>query len=180
MSIFRGRKGNILIESIVSVSLILIGLLGVFGLITSSVRQNKDVNLRAAAAYLAAEGIEVMKNIVDTDVVSTSSPWIATVGEEPFETYEVEYDTDNSPELAPILLPNGASSTRALVLDNDTGLYRYPVIGGSETPTLFKRTVAVASESPDELRITSVVEWTERGERRSVTLQTIFTNWRTD
>lgn len=172
------RNGNILIESIVAVSLILIGLLGVLGLITSSVRQNKDVNLRAAGAYLASEGIEVMKNIVDTDVANPEVPWINTVGGESFQTYELEYDSDNSSELAPIPL-GGLASERFLFLDKDTGLYTYSDFG-NVTQTPFKRTVSVFSESPDEMIITSVVAWMERGEGREVRLETVFTNWRSD
>lgn len=177
----KARDGNILIESIVSVSLILIGLLGVFNLITSSVRQNKDVNLRAAASYLAVEGIEVMKNIVDTDVVSAELPWTNTVGG---SSYEVEYDSDNNPESAPVDLGEGSTSTTRLVIDNNTGLYRYSIPGneGNETTTPFTRTVTVSinEENSDELIVTSVVGWLERGEYRQVNLQTIFANWRTD
>ncbi len=175
----RSRGGNILIESIVSVSLILIGLLGVFGLISQSIRQNKEVSLRATASYLAAEGIEVMKNIVDTDVEDEEVPWNATVGNSAFETYEVEYDTDRT--TLPELNLGGASSTRTLVIGDDTRLFRYPRLGDG-SPTPFTRTVTVLTDegNPDEMRIVSTVEWTERGERKKVWLETVFTNWRSD
>lgn len=178
--IHNSREGNILIESIVSVSLILIGLLGVFGLVVHSVRLNKDAGLRTTASYLAAEGIEVMKNIVDTDVVSTESPWNATIGEDSFESYEVAYDSDNSLEFAPVVL-GGASSTTPLVFDNNAGTYGYPA-GGDESVTPFTRTVyvTVPEENPDEMQIASEVSWQERGGMRTVRLETVFTNWRND
>lgn len=179
-SIKNSRQGNILIESIVSISLILIGLLGVFGLITHSVRQNKDVNLRTTASYLAAEGIEVMKNIVDTDVVSKEVPWNATVGSNTFETYEIQYDSDNNPEFSPIPL-GGASSSTPLVIDNETGLYGYSN-GGDETQTPFFRTVSISvpETNPDEMHVVSEVLWQERSGSRTVRLETIFMNWRND
>lgn len=176
----KSRDGNILIESIVSVSLILIGLLGVFSLVVNSVRLNKDAGLRTTASYLAAEGIEVMKNIVDADVVSIEAPWNGTIGGSSFETYEVEYDSDNSLEFLPIAL-GGASSTTPLVFDNDTGTYRYPA-GGDEVTTPFTRTIyiTVPDTNPDEMQVASEVSWQERGGMRTVRLETIFANWRND
>jgi type II secretory pathway pseudopilin PulG len=168
------RKGNILIESIVSISLILIGLLGIFSLISTSIRQNKEAYLKTEGTYLAAEGLEIAKNIVDTDTVDPGFAWSDTLGTFDYGTYEVAYDSNRTTLVA----LGGATSTRFLDRNEETGLIGYS--GGAPTP--FTRTLIVSKDeaSPDELQVSSVVEWQERGKPKRVTLDTIFTNWRAE
>ena len=172
------KEGSILIESVVSVSLILIGLLGVFGLISKSIRDNKNVYLKTSATYLASEGIEVMKNIIDTDVVFDSVPWNETIGNAEYETFEVAYDFDKTT----LVSLGTSSSTRKLVIDGDSGFFSYSALG-EEIATPFTRTISVytdGSGEPEEMKIVSVVEWNQDGVNKKVNLETIFTNWRND
>lgn len=171
----KSREGNILIESIVSISLVLIGLLGIFSLLSSSIRQNKNAHLKTAAAYLAAEGLEISKNIVDTDVADPEVPWDNTFGNLDFETFEVQYDTTRET----IIPLGGATSSEKLSVNSESGLFSYNT-EENETPSPFSRTIVVnRNESePDELVIQSVVEWTERGAEKRVTLETVFSAWR--
>lgn len=172
---YRSQKGNILIESIVSISLILIGLLGIFSLISSSIRQNKETYLKTDAAYLAAEGIEVVKNIIDTDVVAEGITWNETIGETDYETFEVDYTSNRST----IVSLGGVSSTLPIVKGAVSGFLGYNE-EGEATP--FFRTITVSRDetSPDEIRVLSTVEWNERGKTRAVEVATILTNWRSE
>lgn len=172
---YRSREGNILIESIVSISLILIGLLGIFSLISSSLRQNKTSYLKTSAAYLAAEGIEVTRSIIDTDVVADGIAWNETIGGTDFETFEVDYASDRGT----LVSLGGTNSTRPVVRGTETGFFGYIEEG---EPTPFFRTVMVSRDeaSPDELKISSVVEWNERGRTRLVNISTVLTNWRSE
>lgn len=174
---FSNQEGNILIESIVSISLILIGLLGIFSLLSSSMRDNKNAYLKTTASYLAAEGIEVVKNIVDTDVATPDTPWGTILEGEATMTFEVAYDADK----ATMIRING-SSTRPLVIDTSTNLFRYGTNGENEDITPFFRTVTLKQEetNPNELLVSSVVEWTDRGAPKKVFLETIFANWRSN
>ena len=60
----KSQKGQILIESVVAMSLIVIGLLGILTLLSNSIAFNRNVANKLTATYLA-EGIEVMKSIAD-------------------------------------------------------------------------------------------------------------------
>jgi hypothetical protein len=172
---YRSQEGNILIESIVSISLILIGLLGIFSLVSSSLRQNKNSYLKTDAAYLAAEGIEIVRNIIDTDIVADGIAWNETIGGAEFETFEVDYASDRGT----LVSLGGTNSTRPLVRGTETGLFGYNE-EGDQTP--FFRTVMVSRDeaSPDEIKISSIVEWDERGRTRLVNVSTVLTNWRSE
>lgn len=164
------RNGSYIIESLVAVSLVVVGLVGIFGLIIRSTNMNKDVQNRVAATYLAAEGIEVIKSIIDANVEGNNRTRIGawntglTGG-----TYEVQYDTT----LATLNSIGGASSTVPLSLDAESGTYAY----GVGLPTPYYRTIRI-EELSDRMRVTSSVEWTADRKRHFVFLQDIFTNWR--
>jgi hypothetical protein len=175
------RNGNILIESIISISLVLLGLIGAFNLVSSSLRENKSVSLKATATYLAAEGIEVTKNIIDTDVQSPDNTWLQTILDNNESVlFEVAYDS-----AAPSFIVS--TSTTPLVIDKTTGVFRYAIPGdeSNETITLFSRTISATritdpESSEQAVRVISTVEWRERGTPQKVSLETIFTNWRSD
>lgn len=177
----KNRNGNILLESIVSISLVLLGLIGAFTLVSSSLRENKNVSQKTTATYLAAEGIEIAKNIIDTDIQSTDTIWLQTLlGNNEVANFEVQFDSA-SPDFI------FGTSTRPLVIDKTTGVYRYPIPGdeSNETTTLFTRTVSAGLLSEPEsaeqaVRLVSTVTWRERGVPKKVSLETIFTNWRSD
>ena len=61
----KDRKGNLLIESIVAISVIVISFLGILSLLSRSLGINKDVSYKFIATYLAAEGIEITKSLID-------------------------------------------------------------------------------------------------------------------
>lgn len=165
------RNGSYIIEALVSVSLIVVGLLGVFGLIIRSTSMNRDVQNRVTATYLAAEGIEVIKSIIDANVEVNNrtgiEAWNSGLAS---GTYEVQYDTTRD-TLTSI---GGASSTVPLLLDASSGRYAYN--GGVPTP--YYRTVRIEELDSETIRVSSVVEWVADGEHFSVFLQDIFTNWR--
>jgi len=54
-------KGSVLLESMIAISLITVGLIGIVSFLSSSIRTSKDISQRFTAAYLAAEGIEAVK-----------------------------------------------------------------------------------------------------------------------
>lgn len=67
-------EGSLLIESMVGISLVIVGLMGIIGLVIRSFQLNDTVVNRFIAANLAGEGIEVVKNIIDTRIAQ-KIPW---------------------------------------------------------------------------------------------------------
>lgn len=152
----RNNKGQLLIESIIAISLIVIGLLGIFSLLSQSLGLRRVVSERYIATYLAAEGIEVVKNMIDTNYVATNGagPWntgLNTPGD-----YEVQYNSDS-------LLPD---QDRNFNYDPTNGIYSYEP-GGN--PTAFKRKITIsypgcpAPNCENHMQVNSLVTWVTRG-----------------
>jgi hypothetical protein len=147
----------------ISISLIIVGLLGVFSLLTRSYAMQQPLIDQYTATYLAAEGIEVTKNFIDHNIIQ-SVAWNTGL--------QVDGDYGIDP-IAYTLDPMLAD--RYLKLDPDTGLYTYQM--GDNTK--FKRVITVENISADELRITSRVVWNDKkGRSQEVVLEDHFFNWR--
>ncbi len=152
-------------ESIVALSVATVGILGVLGLLSRSLGINKDVSQKFIATYLAAEGIEVVKSLVDKDFVDGESfnNTVKSGG------YEADFDDD--------VLSGYAD--RFLNFDAATGIYSY----GDGEPTPFKRKITVTAidlngGGDDELKVNSSVTWRVRGGTETVDLEEHFFNWR--
>ncbi len=174
----RRQAGQVLIESIVSISLITVGLLGVLSLLSNSIAYNRGVTNKFIATYLAAEGIEVVKNIEDanfgdrlTDNTVAWNRYLDTNG-----SYELQYDS--VPSLASGLVNIGdltVYSSRPLLFNPSTGIYSYD----SGQTTGFTRTVRVSNLNFDEIQVNSIVQWTENGSAKQINVEDHFFYWRT-
>lgn len=154
--------GYILVEAAVAITIILVGLLGIFALLSRSLSLNRVVSDRYVATYLAAEGIEVVKNIIDGNIIEG----------QPFNTglspgnFEVDFDD----------FALTTNLNRRLKFDPDKNLYNYDF--GNNTP--FVRIVSIDFLADgEELRVISTVSWISRGDAQfSVELEDRFFNWR--
>ena len=147
MYIFFDKRGEALIEALIAITVIVVGLLGMYSLLSRSLSLTRVVTDRYIAANLAAEGIEVVKNLIDTNVLK-HKPWnqgLAGSGD-----YEVSY---NSTAVAPFL-------GKVLFYDAQDGLYSYE-IGGA--PTKFTRKIILAPKGSKEIQVNSKVSWVSRG-----------------
>jgi hypothetical protein len=161
---FKNKKGSFLIESIVSVSLVVIGLLGILALVTKSISLNNNVHGRFIAASLAAEGIEVVKNIIDTNIAQ-GFEWDRGINN---GNYSVDY---NSAILGEIQ-PNGCGEY--LCFDSNSKVYSH---SGGGNPSVFKRSVRVAKNS-NEIQVNSIVSWLVKGALSTINVEDRFYNWR--
>lgn len=168
------ERASLMIESMVAMTLVLVGLLGIFSLITRSVSLDRNIHNRFVATYLAAEGIEVIKNIIDTDISigqqgNNTVFWNTTV--QP-GMYEVQYNTDrNGLSLGST---GGVFSSTPLKLDVASGMYGYD----TGTPSVFKRTIKISNASGGGIAVDAVVKWTEGAKENTINLNDVFTNWR--
>ena len=60
-------KGFTLLEVLAALFIMMMGVLGIFGLITRTVTFDSSVNSQLVASYLAQEGLELVRNIRDTN-----------------------------------------------------------------------------------------------------------------
>lgn len=164
--IFRvgSRQGSFLVETMVAISLIIVGLLGIISFLTNSFGFNNEARNRFVGSYLAAEGIEIVKNIIDTNI-SQGFEWNNGIDD---GSYEADY-------LDSILNPNNDDF---LIFNEENG-YLYEQAG---TSTIFKRPINIqiltGSMNEPIIKVNSVVNWTDRGRDYSVNLEDQFYNWR--
>lgn len=67
MNIFTHKKGQGLLELIIAVGVISVGLFGVWGLFLSNYTAQREAQARIIGANLAREGVELVKNIRDSN-----------------------------------------------------------------------------------------------------------------
>ncbi len=147
MKIIFEKRGEALIEALIAITIIVVGLLGAYSLLSSSLSLTRVVSDRYIAANLASEGIEVVKNLIDFNVLN-NKPWnqnLASAGD-----FEVVY---NSISLPPFL-------GKVLFHNAETGLYSYDASG---VPTRFIRKIVIGPKGANEIQVNSKVSWVSRG-----------------
>lgn len=162
-SSFQNQAGQALIEVLVAVSVLTVGLLGIVTLLSRALSLNRVVADNYAATYLAAEGIETVKNMIDGCAVQKAG-WNCNVlpGD-----YEVQYNSTNLAQFA----------GRKLLFDPQNDIYSY----AAGNPTAFVRKVSIkyVGDGSEEVQVNSEVSWTTRGGGSfRVNLEDHFFNWR--
>ncbi len=156
------KRGQTLIESLVALSLLTVGFLSIFALLGRSLSSSRASTESYTATYLAAEGIEVVRNLIDANGIQQRA-WnsgFATAGD-----YEIEYNSNS-------LLSNLG---RFLSYSPTTNIYNY----SGTNPTHFKRILRVTPVGSDEIIINSIVSWIGQGGGSfTVNLEDHFLKWR--
>lgn len=170
-----GRAGQTLIEAMIAIGLLTIGFLGIVALINRSIGLNRVVSDSYVATYLAAEGIEVTKNLIDANYLQgrpfftgfsscVTSPCTRDTG----TAWEVAADTDWDAH------PPRPDTDRTLYYDPATQEYSYASFG-EVTP--FVRSIELRA-SGTSIQVNSIVRWRTRGGGESmINLEDHFYNW---
>ena len=124
---------------------------------------------RIQANYLASEGIEVMKNLMDANVIQ-KRPWNQSFTED--RCYEIDYRTTGLDSNSSV--DCSGQGAQPILFDPATGIYGYE--GGG--PSKFSRVVHVIPISSNEVKINSSVKWESRGAASEIKLEDYFFNWR--
>lgn len=161
------KRGFTLLELLVSIFILSVGILGAYIAIQKSASIANYANSRLTAAYLAQEGIEIIRNIKDTNLLEgltdSDIEWNDGINE---LCYEVEYLDGQDQNAITCLDP-----LRPLKLEN--GFYNY----GSGQDTKFKRKVTIEMSDPDRLSVTSIVYWQDGTKLRQFEAWEDFYNW---
>lgn len=158
------KKGQFLIESWVAISILVVGFLGIFSLLSRSLSLNNIVSSQYIASNLAAEGIEVVKNLIDHNIIQ-GEPWNSDIRT---GFYEVSYDSSSLTSVDP-------ANLNLLSFSSSTNTYNYQ----NGQPPYFKRLIEIINNTnPDEIIVKSTVNWQIRGGSYSVNLEDHFFNWR--
>lgn len=193
-NIFKNHKGQGLLETVIALSIIITGLVGALSLAISNLANSSDSVARVIAGNLAREGVEIVRNIRDSN-------WLA--GE--------QWDTGLflSPPIDHTAIASFNREENGWLLEfgeneefdepevlNITGDFLYNHLEGS--PTNFYRLLTIdeicfdngecgdgiCSEEEGEClerigaRILSLVEWSERGRKHSLVIEDKLYDWR--
>lgn len=155
------KSGQALIEALVAIGFMIVGFLAIFSLLSRSLSLNRSSAESYTAAYLAAEGIEVARNIVDANGIQKKA-W-----SDGFSSgdYEIQYDSTSFT----------SNQNRFIFYNPSTNLYSY----GGQIQTPFKRLIRIRMISAAEIRVNSIVSWTSLGGGSpQINVEDHFMNWR--
>ncbi|HDZ54784.1 MAG TPA: prepilin-type N-terminal cleavage/methylation domain-containing protein [Candidatus Nealsonbacteria bacterium] len=166
------NKGFTLLEVIIAIVLVLVGITGTFVLITKTMGVMAISSSRLIAAYLSQEGIEIVRNIRDTNWIEQSAgsnSWDeGLTGCSTGCAADYTYTATEDPDL--LLVP-----PESFLKISVTGIYSY---NPADTDTKFKRGITIVPNGSDILEVTVLVEWKEKGKTYSHTAQENLYNWK--
>jgi|SRR3989344_3103293 len=148
------EQGFTIIEVIITIAILTFGIVLVYSAFNVSTVLSYSISSRFTAAYLAQEGLELIRNIRDYNFTYDITPWYAGLTDAPCdEGCQADYTIQDSSQL------KSYGSGDFLWLNSD-GFYGYDDDGA---PTIFKRkitTTLVEETNEDVLKVEAMVEWT--------------------
>ena len=177
------RVGFSLIETLVAVTVLVFGIVGPLTLAQMSLRSFPQIRDRITAEYLAAEGLETIKNIRDTALIQDPAGGIPNTGGGPFDFNPCQSANGcyvDASEAAPRILACAGNCPK-IKYDSISGSYNYAT-GGN---TVFTRKIFitfgnlnVSGANGEEATVRVRVEWSSRFVgTESVEFSNYITDW---
>jgi Tfp pilus assembly protein PilV len=151
------NKSFTLIETIVTIFILTTGILALSSLISYFISISSISSQRLIAAYLAQEGIEIVRNLRDANLLGGRN-WDYGLSN---GDWQADYDDTTL-----------FAYTGSFLNLETNGFYGY----GPGTQTNFKRRISL-QKSGDVLKILVEVSWQERGRSHSLISQENIYNW---
>jgi len=170
-----------LLEVILAITVLTLAVSGSFILISQTIALVSVVQSKLIASYLVQEGIEVVKNIRDTNWLKIQ-PWDQSLEEG--DCWEGDYQTGAPPDYPSFTscpFPYQYDNLRFLNID-ENNFYSYSF----GDPTIFKRKIIISDkidlDDPpdgeiDKLKVSVEVLWKEKGKMHSIIAQEYLYNW---
>lgn len=160
-------NGQVMLEAVVALSLLALGTLGIFTLLSASLKMNRVSADQYIATNLAAEGVELVKNILDANLMRGDA-WNAG-----FSNGVKEVSLTDPPIYDSVSFAD--STNQSLKFDEVNRVYSY----AASQDTKFRRTVEILNITSDEIRVVSRVNWRDLGNiPYEIVLENRIFNWR--
>jgi len=180
---FKKESGFTLFEVIIAVFILTVGVGGSFVLIQQTLFASLMAQSRLVSAYLAQEGIEIIRNVRDNNWLeqreSLEVPPLPLWDDGldncvPPNCCEADYETDTPLLYPPLVTIAGCSFDDLNHLNiNGDGFYSY----SSGTQTKFKRKIFIELVDSSKIKVSVVVEWRERNRAHQIEVVEHITNW---
>lgn len=157
-----GKKAFTLMEVIIAIAVITVALVVSIALISLSISGVRAGKPKIVATGVAQEGIEIVRNIRDSNWLSFKrkpSNWRDGLAA---GDYRVQYNR------ASLL----SFTNRPLQIDSN-GFYQYDT--GSNTP--FYRKITISHIGNNQIKIISEVTWQEKGKSYNIKAEDLLYNW---
>jgi|WetSurMetagenome_2_1015567.scaffolds.fasta_scaffold40149_5 type II secretory pathway pseudopilin PulG len=158
------NKSFTLLEMLICVAVIVIGTLGVFSSVAKYSQFTQRERDTVIAAYLCQEGIEIVKNLRDSNWIN-SATW-----NNGLTSCSAGCQADYTFSYSSLPLATAYSSTGYLYIDSSTGLYGYT----SGTKTNYTRKITINYSVTDKLAVQVDVYWPSH----TMTVREDLYNWR--
>jgi len=156
------KNGFTMLELLGAILVILIGVLTAYGVVQNIITYTIDSSDRIIAAYLAKEGVEIVRNIRDTNWVENNPNWDDGLAA---GDWEVDYNTTG--------IISDTYDGDFLKVDGN-GFYNY----STGELTKFQRRIGITPFGDDEIKIVVEVLWSKRGQSRNITVQENIYDWK--
>lgn len=170
--------GFTLIELVVSIFILVVAIIGIYNSFSTIVILTSGASSRFTAAYLAQEGIEIVRNMRDNNWLNSETWSNGLLGCE--NGCEADYKTDTLMSANAGLTPFGDTY---LKIKNDPDItknvfYSYNS-SSSFTATKFKRKITITpnATNQDVLKVSVLVTWMEKDEPFSITVEEYLYDW---
>ena len=174
----RDLTGFTLIEVMASISILTVGIGGSFILIQQTLIQASLSESKLIAAYLAQEGVEIVRNIRDNNWLQYGNPWdygLFCCGDD-----RAACECDREVDYNYSTLTSYSDPGRYLYIDYIAGFYSYiDFPSGDDIKTKFKRKITISGQDldlegeegygsfDDKMKVQVSVQWEERGKSYS-------------
>lgn len=179
------KQGQSLVETVFAIGIMLIVVSAILALVISNIVGQKESEFQITANNLAREGIEVVRNIRDSNWLAGEDWDLGLSGGSSaivdYDSRQLNFDySDDS-----LYLSEGVYSHR--VSGRNSGFHRRLELEticlcvDSNECSLGQETIRFncgAGEQKIGIKIASIVEWAERGRSRKVTLEDLHYDWR--
>lgn len=174
---FITQRGFTMLETLAAIFVITVAVTGIFALIAKIIFTTTVSSYKLTAAYLAQEGVEIVRNIRDTNWlrarIGSGTLWYEGLDNcSPPVGCEADYNDD---ALTAAIGPNYGDLSFLKIFG---GFYTYDYGPGQGEKPKFKRRITIERDiAPERLRITSDIEWEEAGTHYNFTVKEYLYNW---
>lgn len=170
--------GFTVLEVVLALFIVSVGAIGVFSLTLRTFSSAGSTNNKLVASYLAQEGIEIVRNIRDTNFleIRKDTPGVSWDDQiiDPDGDFVNECATSCQADYNDTVLTGVSGSPNALLRDPATNIYGYD----SGAPTIYTRMITATTDA-DKIYVQAKVAWQEGGQPREVVAATELFNWLT-
>lgn len=163
-------RGFTLLETIIAIVIIEVGIIALTSLGVSTLKQGRYIINETIAANLAQEGLELVRNIRDTNTIAENNPWDKGINN--INRGIISYDNPVLNNISGAPADPIACGNSCLIYKNTNGFYTHS--GG--TKTKFYRMIKVDHQFNKDT-ITCQVGWIDYGKQHLITTITKLYDW---